>query len=93
LNRFWEVEAVEQSTMKAEQQACEELPNKMGPNPIDTSSLSEEPDHSDPAKFQEGRKTSYCLPYPVFKAKGSTITTWITPKGGAKPSNGTQHEN
>jgi len=94
LNRFWEVEAVEQPTMKAEQQACEELPNKMGPNPTDTSSLSEEPDHSDPAKFQEGRKTSYCLPYPVFKAKGSTIkTTWITPKGGAKPSNGTQHEN
>jgi hypothetical protein len=32
LNRFWEVKAVEQSTMTAEQQACEELPNKMGPN-------------------------------------------------------------
>jgi len=79
--------------MTAEQKACEELPNKMGPNPIDTSSLSEESDHSDPAKFQEGRKTSYCLPYPVIKVKGSTIITWITPKGGAKPSNGTQHEN
>ena len=93
LNRFWEVEAVEQSTMAAEQQVPEELPNKMRPNPIDTSSLSEEPDHSDPAKFQEGRKTSHCLQYPVFKAMGSTIiTTWITPKGGAKPSNGTQHE-
>ena len=62
LNRFWEVEAVEQSITTAEQQACEELPNKMGHNPIDTSSLSEEPDHSDPAKIQEGRKTIYCLP-------------------------------
>jgi len=40
LNRFTEVEAVGQSTMPAEQQACEKLPNKMGPNPIDTSSLS-----------------------------------------------------
>ena len=80
--------------MTAEQQACEDLPNKMGPNLIETFSLSEETDYSDPAKFQEGRKTSYCLPYPVFKARGSTIiTTWITPKGGAKPSNGTQHEN
>jgi len=29
LNRFWGVEAVEQSTMTAEQQACEELPKKM----------------------------------------------------------------
>jgi len=88
------VEPVEQSTMTAEQQACEDLPNKMGPNLIETFSLSEETDYSDPAKFQEGRKTSYCLPYPVFKARGSTIiTTWITPKGGAKPSNGTQHEN
>jgi len=56
LNRFWEVEAVEQSTMTAEQQACEELPNKMGPNLIETSSLSEETDYSDPGKFQEGRK-------------------------------------
>jgi len=28
--------------MTAELQACEELPNKMGPNPIHTSSLSEE---------------------------------------------------
>ena len=58
LNRFWEVEAVEQSTMTAKQQACEELPNKMGPNPIETSSLSEETDHSDPAKFQEGRQVT-----------------------------------
>jgi hypothetical protein len=66
----------------------------MGPNLIETSSLSEETDYSDPAKFQEGRKTSYCLQFPVFKTKGSTIvTTWITPKGCAKPSNGTQHEN
>jgi hypothetical protein len=40
LNRFWEVEAVEQSTMTAEQQAFEKLLNKMGPNPIDTSFLS-----------------------------------------------------
>jgi hypothetical protein len=48
LNRFWEVEAVEQSTMTAEQQACEELLNKMGLNPIDTSFLSEEPDHRVP---------------------------------------------
>ena len=87
------MEAVEQSTMTAEQQACEELPNKMGPNPIDTSSLSEEPDQCDPAKFQEGRKTICCLKYPIFKAKDSTIITWITPKGGAKPSNGIQHEN
>ena len=80
--------------MTAEQQACEELQNKLGPNPIDTSYLSEEPDHSDPAKFQEGRKTSYSLTYTVFKVKGSTIiTTWNTPKGGTKPSNGTQHEN
>jgi len=39
LSRFWEVETVEQSTMTAEQQACEELPNKMGPNLIETSSL------------------------------------------------------
>jgi len=94
LKRFWEVKAVELSTMTAEQQTCEELPNKMGPNPINTSSVSEETDHSDSAKFQEGRKTIYCLTYPVFKAKGSTIIrTWITPKGGAKPSNGTQHEN
>ena len=60
LNRFWEVEAVEQSTMTAKQQACEELPNKMGPNPTDTFSLSEEPDHSDPAKFQ-GRKENKLL--------------------------------
>ena len=44
--------------MTAEQQACEELPNKMGPNPIDTSSLSEEPDHNYPAKFQEGRQVT-----------------------------------
>ena len=41
--------------MTAEQQACEELPNKMAPNLIETSSLSEETDFSDPAKFQ-GRK-------------------------------------
>ena len=61
LNRFWEVEAVEQSTMTAEQKACEELPNKMGPNPIDNSSLSVEPDHNDPAKFQEGRKQDKLL--------------------------------
>jgi hypothetical protein len=40
LNRFWEVEAVEQSTMTAEQQAFEKLLNKMGLNPIDTSFLS-----------------------------------------------------
>jgi hypothetical protein len=80
--------------MIAEQQAYEKLPNKMGPNPIGTSSVSEEPDHRDQMKFQEGRKTSYCLTYPVFQARGSTITTtWITTKGGAKPSNGTQHEN
>ena len=39
LNRFWEVEPTEQSAMTAKQQACEELPNKMGPNPIETSSL------------------------------------------------------
>ena len=92
LNRFWEAEPVEQSTMTAEQQACEELPNKMGPNLIETSSLSEETDHSDPANFQEGRKTSYCLPYPVFKTKGSTIrTTWIASNGGAKSTGGTQH--
>jgi len=94
LNRFWEVEAVVQSTMTAKQQSCEELPNKMEPNLIETSSLSEETDHSEPANFQEVRKTSYSLTYPDFKAKGSTIiTTWITPKGGAKPSNGTRHEN
>jgi hypothetical protein len=70
LNRFWEVEALEQSTMTAEQQACEELPNKMGPNPIETSSLSEETDHSGPSRCQEGRKTSYCLISPYYKAKG-----------------------
>jgi hypothetical protein len=35
LNRFWEVEHMEQSTMR------EQLPKKMGPNPIETSSLSE----------------------------------------------------
>ena len=40
LNRFWEVEAVEQSTMTAEQQAFEKLLNNMVPNPIDTSFLS-----------------------------------------------------
>ena len=40
LNRFWEVEAVEQSTMTAEQQAFEKLLNKMGLNLIDTSFLS-----------------------------------------------------
>jgi hypothetical protein len=44
LNLFWEVEAVEQSTMTSEQQACEKLPNKKGPNLIETSSLSEETD-------------------------------------------------
>jgi hypothetical protein len=38
LNHFWEVEAVEQSTMTAEQQAFEKPLNKMGPNPIDTLS-------------------------------------------------------
>ena len=58
LNLFWELEAVEQFTIKTEQQACVELQNKIGPNLIETSSLSEETDHSDPAKFQEGRKTS-----------------------------------
>jgi hypothetical protein len=93
LNRFWEVEAVEQSTMTAEQQAYEKRPNKMGPNPIDTSSLSEELDHRDPAKFQEGKKTCYCLPHPVFKEKGSTLKTRISFGGSAKPSNGTiQHK-
>jgi len=30
-----------------------------GTNLIETSSLSEETDHSDPANFQEGRKKSY----------------------------------
>jgi hypothetical protein len=59
LNLFWELEAVEQFTIKTEQQACVELQNKIGPNLIETSSLSEETDHSDPANFQEGRKKSY----------------------------------
>ena len=83
LNRFWEVEPVELSTTTAEQQACEELRNKMGPNSIETPSLSEEPNHSDPANSQEGTKTSYCLPHPGFKAKGSIIITWIASDGGA----------
>jgi hypothetical protein len=79
--------------MPAEQQACEKLPNKMGPNLIETSSLSEEPDHSDPVKFQEGKKTCYCQQHPVFKEKGSTAKTRIAFGGSAKPSNGTkQHK-
>jgi hypothetical protein len=41
-------------------------------------------------KFQEGRKTSYCLPYPVFKVKGFTITTCIISDEGAKSSSGTK---
>ena len=76
--------------MTAEQQDCEEFANKMGPNPTETSSLLEEPDHTDPVNFQGGRKTSYFLPHPVFKAKGSTITTWIASDGGAKSTSGTK---
>ena len=76
--------------MTAEQQACEELLNKMGLNPIDTSFLSEEPDHRDPVISQEGKKTCYYQPHPVFKEKISTEKTRIAFGGGAKPSNGTQ---
>ena len=42
LNHFSEVEAVEQSTMTAEQQAFEKLPTKMEPNQLATSLLSSE---------------------------------------------------
>jgi len=58
LKRFWEVEAVEQSSMTAEQQACEQhfstttqqpdgrfevrLPTKMDPTQLVTSRLSAE---------------------------------------------------
>jgi len=58
LNLLLEVEAVEQPTMTTVHQACEELPNKMGPKVIETSFISEETDHSVPAKFQEGRMIS-----------------------------------
>jgi hypothetical protein len=63
------VEAVEQSTMTAEQQACEELLNKMELNHIDTSFLSEEPDHRDPVISREGKKTCYCQPHPDLRKK------------------------
>ena len=82
--------------MTAEQQAREKLRNKMGSNPIDTSSLSEEPDHSDPAKFQEGRKEGRHVTVNHIQfliKKGSTVKTRIAFGGGAKPSNGTkQHK-
>jgi hypothetical protein len=54
---------------------------------------SEELDHRDPVIFQEGKKTCYCLPHPLFKEKGSTTRTRIAFGGGAKPSNDTkQHK-
>ena len=40
--------------------------------------------HRDPVNSQEGKKTCYCLPYPVFKEKGSTTRTWIAFGGGAR---------
>jgi len=125
------VEPVGQSSMTAEQQACEEhfhihnptarwkicgQTSKMEPNQLETSrerrlhtielKLEQHPElkfqyhnfmrkyelgHRDPVNSQEGKKTCYCLPHPVFEEKGSTTRTWITFGGGAKPSNGTQH--
>ena len=52
---------------------------------------SEELEHRDPVISQEGKKTCYCLPYQVFKEKGSTTRTRIAFGRGAKPSNGTKH--
>jgi len=48
----------------------------------------EELDHRNPVNSQEGKKTCYCLPHPVFKKNGSTTRTRIAFGGGAKPSNG-----
>jgi len=138
LNRFWEVELVELSSMTAEQAREEHflthttqqpdgifvvrLPIKIEPNQLATSQLSserrshaienrlerdpelkvqyydfmrksEELDHRDPVISQEGKKTCYCPPHPVFKEKGSTTRTQIAFGGGAKPSDGTkQHK-
>ena len=53
----------------------------------------EELDHRDPENSQEGKKTCYCLPHPVFKEKGSTIRNRIAFGGGSNPSNGNkQHK-
>jgi len=90
LNGFSEVEALEQSTMTAEQQAFEKPLNKMEPNPIGTPFLSKESDYKDPVISREGRKICYCQPHPSFKEKGYTARTTTAFGGGAKPSNGTQ---
>jgi hypothetical protein len=138
LNRFWEVESVEPSTMTAEQQACEKhflthttqrsdgrfvvrLPTKIEPNQLGASRLSaerrlhaierrldrdpdlkvqyhnfmrkyKELDHRDPVNSQEGKKTCYFLPnHPGFMETRSTARNRTAFGGGARTSNGTQH--